>query len=78
MGALSKDNQAVTSNSLPNANPTNIDLLRAKHPDSTHPDSDPVKVSSILCPRPQVLEEHWSSDGDGRWDRIPRQVVQYP
>ena len=41
-------NQAVTSNSLPNANPTNIDLLRAKHPDATHPDSDPVKVSSIL------------------------------
>ena len=47
-GALSKDNQAVTSNSLPNANPTNIDLLRTKHPDATHPDSDPVKVSSIL------------------------------
>jgi hypothetical protein len=47
-GGLSKANQAVTSNSLPNANPTNIDLLRVKHPDATHPDSDPVKVSSIL------------------------------
>ncbi len=47
-GDLSKGNQAVTSNSLPNVNPTNIDLLRAKHPEATHPDSDPVKVSSIL------------------------------
>ena len=61
-GALSKANQAVTSNSMPNADPTNIDLLRAKHPEPAHPDSDPVRLSSILWARPQVLEEHWSSD----------------
>ena len=75
-GALSKANQAVTSNSMPNADPTNIDLLRAKHPDSTHPDSDPVKLSSILWPRPQVLEEHWSSDAGveflDKWFSIPK------
>jgi len=80
VGALSKANQAVTSNSMPNANPTNIDLLRAKHPDSTHPASDPVKVSSILWPRPQVLEEHWSSDAGveflDKWFSIPK-ICQY-
>jgi hypothetical protein len=57
-GALSKANQAVTSNASPNADPNNINLLRAKQPDPAHP----VRVSSILWPRPQALEEHWSSD----------------
>jgi hypothetical protein len=61
-GALSKANQAVTSNSMPNADPCNIDLLRAKHPEPAHPDRDPVRLSSILCPKPQTLEEYWSSD----------------
>jgi hypothetical protein len=61
-GALSKANQAVTSNSVPNADPINIELLRAKHPEPAHPDRDPVRLSSILWPRPQTLEEHWSSD----------------
>jgi hypothetical protein len=31
--ALSKANQAVTSNSVPNADPSNIELLRPKHPE---------------------------------------------
>ncbi len=47
-GALSKANQAITSTSMPNADPTNIDLLRAKHPETTHPDRDPVRFNSIL------------------------------
>ncbi len=53
-----KANPAVTSNASPNADPNNINLLRAKHSDPAHP----VRVSSILWPRPQALEEHWSSD----------------
>jgi hypothetical protein len=61
-GALSKANQAVTSNSIPNANPCNIALLRAKHAEPAHPDRDPVSSSSKLWPRPQNLEEYWSSD----------------
>jgi hypothetical protein len=61
-GALSKANQVITSTSMPNADPTNIDLLRAKHPETVHPDRDPVRFNSILCPKPQVLELHWSSD----------------
>jgi hypothetical protein len=61
-GALSKSNQDITSTSMPNADPTNIDLLRAKHPEPAHPVRDPVRVSSRLWPNPQVLEEHWSSD----------------
>ena len=51
-GALSKANQAVTqaitSTAMPNADPTNIHLLRAKHPATAHPDRDPVRLSSIL------------------------------
>jgi hypothetical protein len=61
-GALSKANQAVTSNSVPNANPCNIDTLRAKHPEPDHPDRDPVRLSSILSPHPQTLEDFWSTD----------------
>jgi hypothetical protein len=61
-GALSKANKAVTSNSMPNADPVNIDLLRAKHPEPAHPDRDPVRLSSILWPQPQTLREYWSSD----------------
>ncbi len=61
-GALSKVNQTITSTSMPNADPTNIDLIRVKHPETAHPDRDPVRLSSRLWPRPQVLEEHWSSD----------------
>ena len=45
-----------------NANPTNIDLLRAKHPAPAHPSRDLMRLSSILWPRPQALEEYWSSD----------------
>ena len=57
-GALSKANQAVTSNALPNADPNNINVLRGKHPDPAHPGTDPVRVSSILWPRPKALEDH--------------------
>ncbi len=35
-GALSNANQAVTSNALPNADPINTNLLRAKHLDPAH------------------------------------------
>jgi hypothetical protein len=59
---LSKDNQTITSTSMPNADPTNIDLLRVKHPETAHPDRDPVMLSSRLWPRLQDLEEHWLSD----------------
>jgi len=56
-GALSKANQAVTSNSMPNADPINIDL-RAKHPEPAHLDRDPVRMSSILWARPQTLQDY--------------------
>jgi hypothetical protein len=47
-GALSMSNQAIKPTSMPNADPTNIDLLRAKHPEPAHPARDPVRVSSRL------------------------------
>ena len=75
-GTLSKANQAVTSNSMPNADPVNIELLRAKHPEPAHPDRDPVRLSSILWPQPQTLEEYWSSDTGAefldKWFSIPK------
>jgi hypothetical protein len=61
-GAISKANQAITSTSVPNDNPANIDLLRAKHPEPAHPSRDLLSLSSILWPRPQALEEYWVSD----------------
>jgi hypothetical protein len=36
-GSLSKSNQAITSTSIPNTDPTNIDFLRTKHPKPVHP-----------------------------------------
>ena len=41
-GALSKANQTVTTNCMPNGDLCNIDLLRAKHPEPAHPDRDAV------------------------------------
>ncbi len=52
----------MTSNALPKADANNINLLRTKHPEAAHQDSDPVRDSSILWPRPQTLEEFWTSD----------------
>jgi hypothetical protein len=74
--ALSKANQAVISNSMPNADPINVDLLRSKHPEPAHPDRDPVILSSELWPRPQNLEDCWSSDAGveflDKWFSIPK------
>ena len=48
---------------MPNADPTHIDLLRAKHPEPAHPSRDLMRLRSMMWPRPQALEEYWSSDG---------------
>jgi hypothetical protein len=47
-GALSKVNQAITSNSMPNADPINIVLLRTKHPEPAHPARGPVHMGSTV------------------------------
>jgi hypothetical protein len=67
LGTLSKANQPVTSNSVPHANPCNMDTLRAKHPEPAHPDRDPVLLSSILWSQSQNLEDFWSSDAGSEW-----------
>ena len=79
-GALSKSNQAITSDLLPNSDPLKIDHLRLKHPEPAHPDPDPVRVSSILWPRSDSLQEYWSSDTVteflDKWFSIPK-IWQY-
>jgi hypothetical protein len=79
-GALSKANHAVTSNSVPNADPINIELLCAKHSEPAHPDRESARLSSILWPRPLTLEEFWSSDAGAefldKWFSIPK-ICQY-
>ena len=73
-------NQAITSDLLPNSDPLNIDHLRLKHPEPAHPDLDLVRVSSILWPRPDSLQEYWSSDAGteflDKWFSIPK-ISQY-
>jgi hypothetical protein len=79
-GALSKANQAVTSNSVPIAKPCNMDTLRAKHPEPAHPDRDPMRLSSILWSQPQNLEDFCPSDAGAefldKWFSIPK-TCQY-
>ncbi len=48
--------------------------------ETAHPDRDPVRLSSRLWPRPQVLEEHWSSDAGieflDKWFNVAK-ICQY-
>ena len=64
-GALSKANQAITSDLTPTSDPANIDTLRAKHPTPTHPARDPTTISSRLWPRKTDLTDYWASE-DGQ------------
>ena len=52
----------MTSDLTPNADPSNIDTLRAKHPDPTQPDRDPTKLSSIVWPKPNDLKTYRRSE----------------
>jgi hypothetical protein len=65
---------------VPNADPSKIELLSAKHPEPAQPARDPVRVSSILWQRPQTLEEYWSPDAGAefldKWFSIP-EICQY-
>ncbi len=65
---------------MPNDDPTNINLLRAKHPETVNPARDPVRLSSRLCPRQQDLEDPWSSDAGveflDKWFSVAK-ICQY-
>ncbi len=52
----------MTFDLIPHSDPVNIDHLHGTHPEPAHPERDPVRVSSILWPRPHTLQEYWSSD----------------
>ena len=65
-GALSKANQAMTSDLTPSAAPTNINELRAKNPEPTHPNRDPVtQPASLIWPQKADTDAWWEEE-DGQ------------
>jgi hypothetical protein len=65
-GALSKANQAMTSDLTPSAAPTNINELRAKNPEPTHPNRDPVtQPGSLIWPQKADTDAWWEEE-DGQ------------
>ena len=53
---------------------------RLSLPEPAHPDRDPVRLSSILWPQPQTLEDFWSTDAGAEfldeWFSVPK-ICQY-
>jgi hypothetical protein len=65
-GALSKANQAMSSELTPSAAPTNINELRAKNPDPTHPSRDPhTQPASLIWP-PKGNTGAWWEEEEGQ------------
>jgi hypothetical protein len=65
-GALSKANQAMTSDLTPSAAPTNINELRAKNPEPTQPDRDPTtQPASLVWPQKADTGTWWEEE-DGQ------------
>ena len=59
-GAFSKANQAMTSDLTPSAAPNNIDDLRAKNPEPTHPTRDPItQPASLIWPHKADTGAWW-------------------
>jgi hypothetical protein len=62
-GALSKANQAITSDLTPSAAPTNINELRAKNPEPTHPARDPTtQPASLIWPQTADTGAWWEEE----------------
>jgi hypothetical protein len=62
-GALSKANQAMTSDLTPSAAPTNINELRAKNPEPTHPARDPTtQPASLIWPQKADTGAWWEEE----------------
>jgi hypothetical protein len=63
---LSKANQAMTSDLTPSAASTNINELRAKNPEPTHPDRDPTtQPASLIWPQKADTDAWWEEE-DGQ------------
>jgi hypothetical protein len=62
-GALSKANQAMTSDLTPSAAPTNINEVRAKNPEPTHPARDPTtQPASLVWPKKAYTGAWWEEE----------------
>jgi len=60
---LSKANQAMTSDLTPSAAPTNINELRAKNPEPTHPNRDPItQPASLIWPQKADTDAWWEEE----------------
>ena len=65
-GALSKANQAMTSDLVIDNDPVNLPLLQARHPDPTHPDRDPTERFSPAWADAYHGTVAWLDSQDGR------------
>ena len=66
-GELSKANQTVKSNLLPNSDPLIINHFHSKHPEPAHPDRDPVSqinITNILYLPEAVKDSEKCVDGE--------------
>jgi hypothetical protein len=62
-GALSKANQAMTSELTPSAAPTNINELRTKNPEPTHPSRNPTtQPASLIWPLKGDTRAWWEEE----------------
>ena len=53
----------MTSDLTPSAAPTNINELRAKNPDPTNPDRDPItQPASLIWPQKADTDAWWEED----------------
>ena len=60
---MSKANQAMTSDLTPSAAPTNINEVRAKNPEPTHPARDPTtEPASLVWPKKAYTGAWWEEE----------------
>jgi hypothetical protein len=60
---LSKGNQALTSDLTPSTDPTNINELRVKTTETTHPDRDPsTQLTSLIWPQKADTGAWWEEE----------------
>jgi hypothetical protein len=75
-GALPKANQAMTSDLTPSAAPNNIDELRAKNLEPTHPTRDPItQPASLIWPQKADTSAWWEEEERQEYKHFTTKVI---